>query len=120
MNEPTEEQLLKLPKWAQDHIARLERQRNDAIKERTEYLDAQTPAPFYEEYVGASLKERRYIQASTLVCEWRGVKLRIDAHDYGNRGCGISLHWSGIKDREVALIPGSHQQARLVSKEDMD
>lgn len=112
----------KLPKWAQSHIEDLTRERDSAKRELAESLDNQTPSAFYEEFVGEQHKERRYIQTINLVCEWRGVRLRISAHDYGNNGCGIGLQWECLSRsvREVAFIPSSCQAARLVAKEDME
>lgn len=119
MNEPTPEQIAKLPVWAQKHIESLTRQRDAAIRDHKKYLDDQTPTPFYEEYQGVEGRRRRYIQALSLCVEWRGIKLRVDANDYGNSGPGIRLQWVGVKNHEVALVPCYHQYVRLVAQDDM-
>ncbi len=118
---PTPEQIAKLPVWAQGHIKDLTRQRDTAKKEHSEFLDSQTKSAFYEEFLGDKMEKRRYVQADNMVCEWRGVRLRISAHDYGNSGVGILLQWEDSErhGRDVAFIPGSFQYARLVSKDDM-
>lgn len=117
----TPEQLAKLPRWAQDHIKDITRERDVAVRALNEYCDDQTPSPFYvDEMVctgeqrGPSIK-RRYIQAHTIKVKWAGVDLVIDANDYGNRNNEIGLQWSttprGCGD--VALIPKSFQSVTL-------
>lgn len=120
MKPPEPEQIAKLPKWAQEYIVSLKRERDGALRTEKEYRDTQTPSAFFEEYQGPKNNEVRYIQAINLCCVWRGVRLRISAHDYGNSGHGINLQWSSEPPSgDVAFIPSSHQQARLVSREDM-
>lgn len=128
MNQPTKEQIEKLPKWAQEHVADLQRQRNAAVRALDEYKDAQTLSPFFTEDFestgeskGPQLR-RRYIQAHSIEVEWAGVHLRVDANDYGSSGTGIRLQWWCGKKHyggDAALIPTSFQAARIVSKEDM-
>jgi len=108
----------KLPKWAQEHITRLERQRDEAKKEREDFLNAQKPSAFYEE-TSHMLEQRNYIQTNRMTCEYDGVKLEIIAYS-GQYGPGIRLSWEGINSSEVALIPLHHQSVRLVAKEDME
>jgi hypothetical protein len=123
---PTIEQLAKLPKWAQDHIADITRERDVSVCSLNEYCDESTPSPFeISEYVCTGEKQgpllkRRYIQAHTMTVKWRGVELRIDANDYGQSGKGIRLQWNNQNDRdECAFIPQSYQSAIIKSKEDM-
>lgn len=126
MNKPTPEQIAKLPAWAREHINTLERQRSQAVTTLNEFVDRDTPSPFYfednpctGEASGPSSK-RRYVQAGTLVVCWRGVELRIYANDYGNSGKGIRLQWSAEhRTGEIAFIPESFQYARLIAKDDM-
>lgn len=128
-DKPTPEQIAKLPKWAQDEIKSLARQRDAAIRALNEYVDNQTESPFYTEdnectgEQSGPTNRRRYIQAHKIEVQWRGVYLRVDANDFGQSGHGIRIQWSGgdgrLTGREVAFIPGSYQQARLVAKEDM-
>lgn len=121
MKPPEPEQIAKLPKWAQEYIVRLERDRDDARRTEKAYRDEQTPSPFFQEYQGNGLNELRYIQAHTICVQWRGVRLRVDAHGYGNRGEGIHLQWEDENRSmaECAFIPQSFQSARIVSKKDM-
>lgn len=123
---PTTEQIAKLPKWAQEHIETISRERELAVRSLNQYCDESTPSPFSTfEYVctgeiqGPSGK-RRYIQAIAIEVEWRGVTLRIDANDYGNNGKGIRLQWGTKRNtEEVAFIPTSYQAARILTAGDM-
>ena len=127
MNTPTKEQIEKLPKWAQEHIATLERQRSTAIESLNEYRDQQSPSPFYLDEMlctgeqAAPSRKKIYVQAHSICVEWRGVLLRVDANDYGNTREGIRLQWSTPNQSldEIAFVPTSYQSARLVSKQDM-
>jgi hypothetical protein len=122
----TPEQIAKLPKWAQDHINAITRERDISVRSLNEYCDSTTPSPFeISEYVctgekhGPSMK-RRYIQAHTITVKWRGIELCVGANDYGHSGNGIRLTWSGKNGHDdCALIPVSHQTAVIKSKEDM-
>ena len=119
---PTPEQIAKLPKWAQERIHDLERERNESVKALNQHIDGQTPSPFYTdqaictgEVPGAAFK-RTYYQAGwhmNVVCA--GVKLQIVLRD----DRGIDLQWSAADcpSDEVAFIPASYQKAELVSRE---
>lgn len=57
----------KLPKWAQEHIRKIEREREVAVRALNQYVDDQTPAAFYVdepestgEQVGPSFKKRYF------------------------------------------------------------
>jgi hypothetical protein len=114
-------EITKLPKWAQEHIKGIARQRDAAVRALNEYVDNQTPSPiFVDDYVctgegrGSSSK-RRYVQGNNLTIEHQGVRLYITLRDRQ-----IDLQWgNGVGIGEVALIPSSFQIARLVSKENM-
>lgn len=112
----------KLPKWAQDKIKELERQRLTAINALNQYCDSQTPSPFYiDEYestgegYGPSSK-RRYIQTYKIEVVHQGVWLSVSLRE----DC-INLQWGNgpHKHNDVAFIPHSYQNARIVSKENM-
>src|SRR3954469_25804085 len=59
MNEPTPEQISKLPKWASQLIADRDRRCRDAETLLRDYLDAQSPSLVYTR---SGLREKRYIQ----------------------------------------------------------
>lgn len=127
MSTPTPEQLAKLPKWAQEYIADIERQRFVAVRALDKFKDEQTPSPFYcEDHYSTGEKQgpifrRKYIQTDSIEVEWRGVRLTVDANDYGNSGRGIRLQWSLLNRglEEIAFVPTSYQSAKLMAKEDM-
>lgn len=117
-----DDKIKKLPKWAQTHIANLERERDVAVRSLNETIDDQTESPFFwddlvctGETQGPSLK-RRYFQSHAIRVVHEGVSLSIYLRD-GE----IDLSWgdTGNHGREVALIPSLYQQARLVSQENM-
>lgn len=115
----------KLPKWAQDHIANIARQRDVAVRELSEYVDNQTPAKFFTESLvclsdGSPEFVKRYIQADTITVEFMGVRLRVDAHDHNKmHGKGIRIKWEPVarKCGDVAMIPYSSCSVRLISME---
>lgn len=118
----------KLPKWAQDHIRELERERATAIRELNEYCDSQTPAAFFISELVSTGEERgpsaktHYIQGHQMTVEWEGVRLQIYLRkDSTQAPDGISLQWEDIArhGKHVAFIPVSYQMAHIVSKDRM-
>lgn len=118
---PTPEQIAKLPKWAQEHIANLDRRMVLAERTLNEYKDAQTPSEFFFDDLlcigGGSPKHiRKYIQTHKITVVRDGVRvdvlLRLDEK-------GIEIGWSDEDRgcREIAMIPTSFQKIKLVQKE---
>lgn len=117
MNRPEQDKLDKLPKWAQDYINGIERERETAIRALNEYLDDQTESPFYVdelectgEQPGPSHK-RRYIQARRMVVNHGGVELTIYLRDKE----AIEMQYESRDGtmEEVALIPLGFQRITL-------
>lgn len=111
--------LSKLPKWAQEHIADLKRQRDHAIRDLDEHEDNQTPTPFFYETFccdgkqGKAPTPRRYYFESHrhMTVEYMGVRLEIILRD---RGIDLSWAASGKRVHEVVpFVPTSYQAARL-------
>lgn len=121
------EQLVKLPKWAQDYIEKLSRERDVAIQTLNKFCDSETPSPFYiednpctgESGMTGPVRKRRYIQAHAVNVEWAGITLRIDANDYGGRRNEIGIFYGTGTNCDVALVPMSYGNASLKTKENM-
>lgn len=111
---PTPEQLAKLPKWARDHIAQLQ-SGCDELRQKLSAFENNDPSPFFERTIDGRYKYFRCDDAMTIVHS--GVRLQIRPRSTDGR---ISLSWEGHQTHsEIALIPYGHQQAYLVSKENM-
>ena len=123
-----ESKIERLPKWAQDHIRDLERQRNAAIRTLNETLDKQTPGPFFyddmpctgEGGADGPVFKRIYIQAGWRIqCEHAGVLLSITVPPDGRKEIRLQWMTPEMSSRDIALIPESYCAARLVAKEGM-
>lgn len=124
MNKPTPDQISKLPRWAQEHIATLERERFVSVRALNEYQDSQTESPFrYWDYIptgetSGPTQKTRFIQTNKIEAHWAGVELTILLRHGSDE---IDMHW-GAQNRaisEVAMIPYSFGSVRLKSKESM-
>jgi|SRR3972149_7480982 len=111
----------KLPKWAQEQIKKLQRQRDTAVKLLEEYLNEQTPSAFsYDDFSHLGEDQgkftTKYVQTHKMEVEHAGVHLTIILREKH-----IDLQWGGVPEHhgEMAFIPASHQAAYLVSKENM-
>lgn len=120
---PTPEQIAKLPKWAQERMADLERRARVAETALKDNLDSQTPSEFYvEEYVtqpeGKDQYRKRFIQTYKMAVEHDGVKLTILLRQDER---GIDLQWNSTNRlmNEVALVPLSFNKVKIVAKEFM-
>jgi hypothetical protein len=120
---PTPEQIAKLPKWAQERLADLERRTRVAETHLKETLDAQTPSEFYvEEYVsvgeGSDKYVKRYVQTYKMTVERDGVKLGILLRQDEK---GIEVQWNSTNRlmSEVAMVPLSFNKVKIVAKEFM-
>jgi len=120
----TPEQLTKLPKYAQEYIAKLRRQRDSAVARLDGYEDNQTPSNIWtEEYCfdggdnGNNFTRRQYIQSDRVLFKNKGVALEVSCR--GDEG--IKLSWGPEKPwgpwglGDIALVPTSYQQIRLTN-----
>lgn len=116
----------RLPKWAQDHIQTITRERDTAVRALNEYVDGQTESGFYyddflslgerrtEALYGGPSSKRIYVQTRAITVVHAGVELDVVARNDGS-GPEISIQW-GSEHRgvgEIAFIPHSFQCARL-------
>jgi hypothetical protein len=122
MSKDHKDKIAKLPKWAQEYIVDIERQRNVAINALNKWTDSQTEFPFFiDELVctgekrGPSFK-KRYVQAHNITAVWGGVRVDVRLREYG-----IDIDWgdSDGNNIDVAFIPYSYQHARILTKENM-
>jgi hypothetical protein len=124
----TDEQISKLPKWAQDHICDLARERDTAVRALREWTDSQTESPVsimelecIGERKGPS-QLTRYIQTRRLEIRWEGIRLDIQLNNNNpQHEAGISLRWSALERglSHVAMVPTSFQYVDLIAKENM-
>lgn len=119
--ELTKEQFDRLPKYAQKRIRELERQAEIAARLVNRLTDEQTPSKIWtdslDNYDGTNKFVKRYFQAHDVTIEHRGVRLNVSnlwSEDQDMRlfwGPSGSLSCCGT----IALVPTSHQQAKLVN-----
>jgi hypothetical protein len=112
--------LSKLPKYAQNYISLVERERDEAVEKARRLRDTQTKTEIWVDDYGADREHRReYVQGDIVIVAHAGVCLRVDA----SRERGIELSWSEgdtpYGTGEVAFIPTSHQAARLTNIDQM-
>lgn len=127
MNNPTDEQRAKLPKWAREYITSLTRQRDDAIAIRNKMVDDQTPSPIYVEEWESAKTLKRYVQCghNNVIIEHAGVKAEIllARKDDGQRMFGIEIKYSELGRRlcseTVALMPRGTGSIQLVHKDNL-
>ena len=119
----TPEQIAKLPKWAQERMADLERRTRVAETALKEFNDAQTPSEFYvEEYVstgeGSDKHVQRFIQTYKMAVERDGVKLTVLLRQDEK---GIELQWNSTSRlmSEVAMVPLSFNKVKVLAKDFM-
>lgn len=128
MSEPKTlaEKLAKLPAWAQEHIKTLQRERDVAVRELTEFLDNQKPSRvFTEHYIAPCIgelrpsQERVYVHPDyAVVMEAHDIRVRLTNEHGSTNNESICLQWEDIgrKCRDVALVPLSYNMVRLITK----
>ncbi len=117
-----DEQIAKLPKWAQEHIRNLSRERQVAVDALNKWVDEQTPAPFridelecLGEQQGPTRKVR-YIQGTRLQVYFADVRLDVTLRDKA-----IDLQWGTPRNHagDICFQPRSFQSAYLIAKTNM-
>ena len=110
---PTEAQLAKLPKWAQEHIEDLRMQREAAIRALAQFTDEQTPAPFWCDDMHCTGEEagptqrKRFISTRSVYVRWAGVEVRVQLHDDDSchhKSIGVYASSNRLAD-DVAFVP---------------
>lgn len=121
----TEHQIDKLPKWAQQQIRQLTQERDSAVSALFRYEDAQTPSKVWTEDIhhllGRTTFVKNYFQCDGLTIEQAGVRLKV--RGLWDEKTPISLAWGPAccdsRLGDIAFIPESYQQARLVAPENL-
>lgn len=123
INTFTEAEIQKLPKWAQEKINRLERERNTAVRCLREWTDTQTVQPFSVMEFKCIGEQRgptqvmRYIKGQRIKATWAGIELEVTLQDgFHQHDKGIQLQWGGTHrvGCHIAMIPESHQSVSLI------
>jgi len=99
----------KLPKWAQEYIHDLERQRDVVMRDLQEYRDSQTPQPISQLVTTPSKNGgtdfiRRYISGHNVSILWQGVDMDVTL----TQGDGIRISFGSekrIMSGGAAIIP---------------
>jgi hypothetical protein len=120
-DQPTSEQISKLPKWAQVYVTKLERERDEANKILYIAMDDQKESPFYtEEFRGIenAIEDRyfkRYFQARFIYVEHEGIRLsvKLPCGVQGREGIEISWESTGPGGGNICMLPTSFQRIRL-------
>jgi hypothetical protein len=119
MKTPTPEQVARLPKWAQAHIADLDRQCRVAITALEYFQDSDEPTMVSYEQLrcldGKTQFFTRHIDAHEVTFTAAGVSLVVRLPDDSR---GIQLSWGpegghGLGD--MCFTPTSYQQARITN-----
>ena len=125
--------IAKLPKWAQEHITNLARERETAIRALNDHVDSQTPSQIYwEDYLSTGegttgsgvgpTNKRFYVQTNRIVVECAGVQLYVHCHEnVPMHHDGIEIKWgdpTGLQNM-TGFIPTSFQQASLIAYHNM-
>lgn len=128
MNEPTKEQIQKLPKWAQQHIEAITIQCDQASRSIKRMTDDQTESPFYLDDWYTTPAIKRFIQSPTgrISVNHAGVhcELFLASKDDGQREFGIEIQYSSIERSRlgicsVGIVPKGTNTIALVHKENM-
>lgn len=119
------DRIKKLPAWAREELKNAERERSVAVRNLQEFLDHQTPSPFFmENYFTEPVTDKFakvFVQGYAMVCEAHDIRLRVSMEHGSTNNDSIVLQWEDVsrRARDVAMIPLSYHQVRLVAKENM-
>ena len=115
-DEATTERILGLPKWAQQYVAMLRRDRDEALKLTAETLDGETQSPVYvDEWTmdcfGMRGTKRRYFQMHhNLIIEHAGIVMRVVLRD---DSLTVQYEDESRMTWDVNMQPTSHQAFAL-------
>lgn len=105
------EQFLKLPKWTQEYIRNLEREKANAERTLREFTDNQTPSDYYFSEFGKDGMKHRYLQ-----CYSVSVKMTerhaINIHKRSDGTLDVSAEWGGL-----LIHPSASNSIKLTVKD---
>ena len=121
MNQPTPEQIARLPKWAQEHIRDLEGHKDIAQRKLREYLETQEQTNCWTDELVCMKNSgpewvRRYFKVANIEVAHKGVHLTVSG--LRSEDNDIRLSWRPVGNGgngSVAFTPWAYQQARLVN-----
>ncbi len=116
MDEPTKEQIAKLPVWAKNHITRLERSLAEVTRRIDSIENEQEPTEFYYEihdcerpYGGPTFRKIYLPKYCTPSCEIGGIKLSVYIRD-GD----IEISLGGMAAQAMAIAPVASNCVRIL------
>lgn len=128
MNEPTPEQISRLPKWAQDHISYKASQLRIALEKCKAFEDQQTESPFYVDDFCENPRVKRFISCpnQTVCADWAGVHLEIflPRKDDGQRMFGPEIRFSATQGdssvrNPVVIVPRGIELIHIVHRDNL-
>lgn len=87
--------LTKLPKWAQEYITAVERQRDHANESMERFLDSQTPSDFFVEEFSQKKMIKHYVQTNKITVKMDGKEIYINKEQDGS--FYLASGWGGIQ-----------------------
>lgn len=128
MEKPAQEQVAKLPQWAQKYIKGIEGERESAIRTLNEAQDKQTKSNiYYEDHICTGeaqgpTEKIFYVQSRSITVVNAGVKLEVRCwEDSPQHEDGIELSWCSAdhSNEIIACVPKSFMQMNLCSARNM-
>lgn len=126
MNEPTKEQIEKLPKWAREHVESLTREVSTWKDAALRFSKEQPESPFYiDDWTnGARIKQFIPSSVNTISCDYAGVHMDmfLPQDNDGQRFYGPEIRFSEIGKHtfsNVAAVPTARGIIQLVHKDNL-
>jgi hypothetical protein len=89
-------EITKLPKWAQEHIQTIERQRDFAIKTLDDFINTQTPSDFFVDEFSQKGTIKHYIQTRKITVKLdNGKEIYINKEQDGS--FYLASGWGGLQ-----------------------
>jgi len=125
----------KLPKWAQEELERVRRERDAAINTLNKFVDEQDETPIWYEDAPltgerrGTVTKRHYLDTSQVTVSWGKIDLDVLINSWDTNSWDtkmgtpkIRLSWSEagtLSSDNIAMIPDSHNAVRLIHRDVM-